>query len=422
MSSPAETERPAAPPLILAAEKARRSAKPARMRALLSSESLSLINLFFLATTLAGAISEFYESPAAAVVSMLVYLAAGFAFRAQVKNTERFADSLYYQGFILTLFALLLALAGNGAHKLTSEGIIAQFGLAVWTTFVGMTARIIIIQFMTTADSDEEVKESISRYVTELNREVKMALDLFRSFRETVLTAAERLTEESKKSRRQSDEAVTDAISVIASAAEKAVRQVDDAVETLTGRIVALEIPKEVVAEQIRAVAGVMRADLEQLRWDIGTGTTEYAKALKDNTAILLAAKSDLDLLKSSLTDANRIIADSFRATNESLSKTQVSLESSSKAAQGMERLGLIAEGAGIKLFQLTSALDAKAKSYADEVNRYRAEIQSYTSELNRSAAAARAEAAGLSNAVIEGAQKLTEAVREVRRLDEGPQ
>src|SRR5262249_410472 len=156
-----------------------------------------------------GGISEYLESPLAAVAAMLVYLAAGFAFRAQVRNTERFADSLYYQGFILTLFALLLALAGNAAHKLTSEGIIAQFGLAIWTTFVGMTGRIVIIQFMVSPDSDEEVKESISRYVIELNREVKMALDLFRSFRETVLTAAEKMTEESKRSRKESDGAVS---------------------------------------------------------------------------------------------------------------------------------------------------------------------------------------------------------------------
>lgn len=420
MSSSAETERAVVTPLIVAE---RKGSARARARSLFAGEQLSAINLCFIATTVAGCISEYYASPIAAVVSMLIYFGAGFVFRGQVRNTERFADSLYYQGFILTLFALLLALAGDGTNKLTSEGIIQQFGLAIWTTFVGMTGRILIIQFTASAgDSDEEVKDSISRYVVALNREVKTALDLFRAFRESVLIQADKLTEESKRGRRESDEAITDAIALIASATEKAVKKVDESVEALTSRIANLEIPTSIMSDHIRGVATTMRADLEQLRWDMDTSTTEYARTLRDNAAILLAAQSDLDLLRRSLTDVNRIVADSIRTTTESLNTTHASLESSAKAALGVERLGLTAEASAIKLFKLTTALDAKARSYADEVNRYRNEIEKTNSELTKVAAEAREGASGLAVAVVEGAQKLTDAVREVRRLDEGPQ
>ncbi len=418
MSSSAETERTVVRPLIIA-DKA--GAKK-RARSLIGGEAFTPINLLFIATTIAGGISEVYASPIAAVGAMLVYFAAGFVFRAQMRSTERFADSLYYQGFILTLFALLLALAGNAAHQLTSEGIIEQFGLAIWTTFVGMTGRILIIQLMNGDEGEEVARESISHYVRELNKEVKTALELFRTHRESVLTEAERLASEAKRSRNESNVAMAEVINEISSFVESAMKKLDESVEALTGRIANLDIPTDVVSDHIRGVATTMRSDLEQLRWDLGASTTEYAKALRENTAILLSAQSDLDRLKQSLADANRVVAESMRATTESLSTTHASLESSKKAAQGAERLGLTAEAAAIKLFKLTTALDAKARSYADEVNRYRSDIEKFNSDLTKTAAEAREGASDLAAAVVEGAQKLTEAVREVRRLDEGPQ
>jgi len=419
MSSSAETERAVVRPLIVADKVGE---KKKRERSILGAEALSTINLLFIATTIAGCVSEYFASPTAAVAAMLVYLAAGFVFRAQVRSTERFADSLYYQGFILTLFALLLALAGNSAHKLTSEGIIEQFGLAIWTTFVGMTGRILIIQLMNGDEGEEVARESISHYVRELNKEVKTALELFRTHRESVLIEAERLASEAKRGRNESSLAMTEVITEISTFVETAVKKLDESVEALTSRIANLDIPTDIMSEHIRGVATTMRGDLEQLRWDLGAGTTEYAKALRENTAILLAAQSDLERLKQSLSDTNRVVADSLRATTESLSTTHASLESSARATQSFERLGMTAEASAIKLFKLTTALDAKARSYADEVNRYRDEIRKFNSELINTAAEAREGASGLASAVVEGAQKLTQAVREVRRLDEGPQ
>jgi hypothetical protein len=136
---------------------------PSQSRLVKEQIPISRPTLVFLGTTLAGCIFEIAGSTLGACLSMLAYLGYGFVSHETARASERFADSAYYQGFILTLFALLLALTGKGASTLTSAEIIGKFGLAIWTTFIGMTGRILIIQFLTTGrDQDERARISVA--------------------------------------------------------------------------------------------------------------------------------------------------------------------------------------------------------------------------------------------------------------------
>ena len=121
----------------------------------------------FIGSLVLGLLAEWLTGPYGAWLAgglMIAYFGFGLTLPATARNTERFADSLYYLGFILTLFALLIAMtpALNGGVEPKSTQIIQQFGTAIVTTFIGMSLRIILIQLKpNVSDHEEDTRESI---------------------------------------------------------------------------------------------------------------------------------------------------------------------------------------------------------------------------------------------------------------------
>jgi hypothetical protein len=300
-------------------------------------DTLNALNVCFMLTAVAGAASEYFGSTFGAVASMLAYLAYGLAFRKSVPNVERFADSVYYQGFILTLFALLIALTGRGATTLTSDGIINQFGLAIWTTFVGMFGRILIIQFLTTArDQDEEARQSIADYINELNREIETTLSQLRTFRESVVNSVSRVTDEladeAKRNRKDTNGAVKSATDALVRSVAQSTSKLDGSIDNLVARITNLEIPDDVLSAPIQRIADGMAADLNKLRSELDTGARNFAATLRDglderarsyeteldriskgNIDAAKDAKDSVEQLTTALTDSLKKITDAVR-------------------------------------------------------------------------------------------------------------
>ena len=93
--------------------------------------------------------------PAFVVVFYAIFI---FAKGKNVIHAEQLGDSVYYLGFILTLFALIFALydmSGNLAAKV----IIPKFGIALVTTVVGIGIRVYVTQFMPTQEDVSEITE-----------------------------------------------------------------------------------------------------------------------------------------------------------------------------------------------------------------------------------------------------------------------
>src|SRR5204863_5652613 len=130
---------------------------------------------------------------------MAAYFVFGLTRPKSVRNSERFADNLYFLGFILTLGALFRAMTPwfSDLGQITSRTIIEQFGIAISTTFLGMSLRTILIQLRhTVTDQEEEARESIAKYVVNLNQEIGTAISDISEFRkEAAQTASESLRE-----------------------------------------------------------------------------------------------------------------------------------------------------------------------------------------------------------------------------------
>ena len=84
---------------------------------------------------------------------MLVYCLIGIGFRS--KNLFRFADSLYFMGFLWTILAFFSATTGKaGADEIASGQLPALFGYAVLTTGVGMFLRVAVLHGHVEPESD----------------------------------------------------------------------------------------------------------------------------------------------------------------------------------------------------------------------------------------------------------------------------
>jgi hypothetical protein len=380
----------------------------------LGRDALSALNFCFLATTLAGALFEYFGNEVGACGSMLVFLIYGFAFRKDIPSIERFADSTYYQGFILTLFALIVALTGRGAESLKSTQIIAQFGVAVWTTFIGMTGRIAIIQFLTTVrDQDEEARQSIAAYVVELNQEVRTTLDELRGFRNAVVQSATQisndLAEESTRNRKETSEAIKSALSVLVQSVERSGKTLNASVEKLTRRIESLEIPTDAFSGPIGEMTAALTADVARMRKEIDEGSRELAKTIRENAAIMVDAKGEISIFKDSLSEANSLIAQASNTTADSLAATRANLSTSAQAARGVDQLAKTAGALAEQLTTLSQTMDARGRSQVKAMS-------DLTAETTKAAAQWRGEIEELNGAIVDGAQKIAKALRDAGR------
>jgi hypothetical protein len=367
-------------------------------------DMLSALNVCFLVALIVGGLFEWAGNTVGACASMFAYLGYGFVFRKSITDMERFGDSAYYLGFILTLLALLLALTGKGGQTITSDGIILQFGLAIWTTFIGMTGRILIIQFLTTArDQGEQARQAITHYVEELNKEVAASLQQIRVFRQEALQSASKiadeLNEESKKNRKETTDAVKTAMAALTKSVAQTTTKLDEAVLSVTTRITNLNIPEDALSAPIRQMANAVAEDLGKLRGELEESTKTFATTMRGNAAVLEATKADLGSLRQSLSEVSVSVFDASKIATETLDNAKKNVNTASQVSQGIENLGKTAEFLAQKLTQLARALDDKTQGNIAELDRAKAELKSIQAELT--------------STVVQSVQKMTDAVRD---------
>lgn len=382
---------------------------------LFGREEFTALNILFAATTLAGLVSVFLGSELLACIAMFVYIAFGWAFRArEVASKERFADSCYYQGFILTLFALLLALGGKGSHTLKSDEIIAQFGLAIWTTFIGMGGRIFIIQFLTTSqDDDEIIRRSIADYTQQLNGEIQTTLSQLRQHRSIIVGSADKIAKqlegESRRNRFETDQAIKAASGLVVRAAREAMEKLDAGVADIRRKLESLDIPTDTIVRKISTASEGIRSELEHIRAGLQAETATFAQTLRESTAILQATKATLEELGANIRSANETVADAGRQTRTKLDSSKKGLVTTEQTIANIQTLSKSAEQLADRLSQLSGALEKRTKDFTDQFD----EIARRNLE---GAARVSANLETASTAYLECTDRLTNAIRDAGR------
>jgi|TARA_B110000285_G_scaffold116901_1_gene132499 methyl-accepting chemotaxis protein len=91
-----------------------------------------------------------------------------------VLSQDQLGDSVYYLGFILTLWALILALYDLSEDP-KAEDIISKFAIALVTTVVGIFVRVFMSQF---APAQEDINEMSEKMLSDTALNLKTQLDV----------------------------------------------------------------------------------------------------------------------------------------------------------------------------------------------------------------------------------------------------
>jgi hypothetical protein len=130
-----------------------------------------------------------------------------YALRQESKNSEKVADSVYFLGFLWTLYALIDALIVSRGEDIETDAVFATFGYALVTTGLGMFLRMVVMQFRyALPDQLLDGRDEIARQLEAFNREVLSASEVVAHFREGALRQSERwLQEWTQQSQRMRD-------------------------------------------------------------------------------------------------------------------------------------------------------------------------------------------------------------------------
>ena len=167
---------------------------------------------------------------AGAVALMLVYGFAAFQFRRVRMRPDRLGDNFYYLGFIFTLASLSAALllirkTGN------IEDLLGSFGIALFTTIVGVAGRVMFVQMRGDLD---EVEDEVRRDLLSASADLRAQLNLTLAEFETFQTGVQQAT---RKAAEQSFGATQDGISNISRIANATADNIQRAFETETNRV-----------------------------------------------------------------------------------------------------------------------------------------------------------------------------------------
>jgi hypothetical protein len=157
-----------------------------------------------------------------AVSLMLAYGFSAFQFRRVRMRPDRLGDNFYYLGFVFTLASLsaaLLLIRVGGAI----EDLLGSFGIALFTTIVGIAGRVLFVQMRGDIDEvEDEVRRDLLSASADLRAQLNLTLAEFETFQTGVQQAARKSAEESFGS-------TQDAVSNISRVANSAAENIDRA-------------------------------------------------------------------------------------------------------------------------------------------------------------------------------------------------
>lgn len=300
-----------------------------------------------------------------------LFLYTLYGWRLENKNTVRFADSIYFMGFLWTLIALIDTVI---VREITATLVFKGFGYALVTTGAGMFLRLLVLQFQETLpDRFLDAQEEIDKRVVTFSEELQKATREVERFRERAgqglderlsgLTASlnkiqleieaahNKATQSSVESLRKATDALVEELKgftlpheKIRSEANRLVQQLSRSSEKLEGavsklqeqltqcgdqlvtsgqlftdRLRRIDVPPDILVKQVDLITQQVQEDLASFR-----RTLEAAAPALDQSIRLLARSLSETPVKAEVEAAFRDIGKTLRAINNELQASAV--------------------------------------------------------------------------------------------------
>lgn len=218
-----------------------------------------------------------------AVLLMLLYGVAAFRFRKVRMRPDRLGDNFYYLGFIFTLASLSAALLQIQISKTASvDDLLGSFGIALFTTIVGVAGRVLFVQMRGDIDEvEDEVRRNLLSASADLRAQLSLALAEFETFHTGVKQAAD-------KAMAQSNETTEDAISNIRHVAISAADNIDRAFNAETDKVQKLEQGINRIEQGLRTLT----TELNDSLLDFGDRVKEMVSQLATAVEVISGQKT----------------------------------------------------------------------------------------------------------------------------------
>lgn len=255
-----------------------------------------------------------------AVVGLLI-LYAHFGRRGQ-KDITKFADSVYFLGFLWTLIALIHALMG----EIAADRVFYAFGYALLATATGMTIRMLLLQTHITAgdhirdvqvDLDEQLKrcsndlEGVSKDVEHFrNTSLKETFDHLTRYLATVedeiRQRVTQATDESLNRLQESAQRFSDGVSGLKSP----FKQLDSELQQVMGSLRKLHGKQQATHDSF-AKTGQVLAESASKMAELKDVFSHLATSIKDvNSQTLKFAAEEMPRLQTDFKEVQRTISD----------------------------------------------------------------------------------------------------------------
>ena len=150
---------------------------------------------------------------------------------------DRLGDNFYYLGFVYTLASLsaaLLLLRTGAAGKIPD--LLGSFGIALFTTIVGVAGRVLFVQMRGDIDEvEDEVRRDLLGASADLRAQLSLTLAEFETFQTAVRQVAQAVAKDLLGS-------AQDAISSISRVANAAADNIDRAFRTEVDKVQVLRV------------------------------------------------------------------------------------------------------------------------------------------------------------------------------------
>jgi len=344
-----------------------------------------------------GLIAEGYGSWQGAVAAIVLYFLYGLWTGQRLLSLDKFADSLYYAGFILTIWALILSLGPLGTHAeaLTSSAIMTQFGIALVTTAVGITLRVLLLQSRhTLSDLENDARATIAEFVASLARETETTVRLLRDTRNRVLTETEdlsrhmeaRLASMHESNQRQ----FASANGEFARAVQAHIDSIAPAVTLIAQRLESVELPSDIITARLDAAVAEIARELQTMRATLQHSSMSFTTSFDSGIAAFNSGKSSIEGISADLARIRSTLADVVEAVGK---MGEVGRENIARAVDASRQHADVAQRFAIDAGEATKALrDLKrmAEDMADAVAKLngatKSEVSSYHQQLHQQA------------------------------------